>query len=92
MKRILLVAAVAAAGIANANEKQYLWPKDKMPDRQGHQIAALTCDSEAPGFVRAENTEPFIECMTVPQVRRRMMFASFSSPEAGIITSVTSGW
>ena len=61
MKRILLVAAVAAAGIANANEKQYLWPKDKMPDRQGHQIAALTCDSEAPGFVRAENTEPFIE-------------------------------
>ena len=67
MKNTILGVALTLSLAGFANEKQYLWPKDKMPDRQGHQIAALTCDSEAPGFVRAENTEPFIEWYDRPE-------------------------
>ena len=67
MKQILLFAAVAAVSLASANERQYLWPKDRMPDRQPHQIAALTCDVSKPGFVAAENTEPYIEWYDRPE-------------------------
>ncbi len=54
MKRLLLVLALFALCGAWANEIQYLWPKDRMPDRQAHQVAALT-DEKNPG------TEPFLE-------------------------------
>lgn len=61
MKHTLLSAVAFAVAFAAANEKEYLWPKDKMPNRCDHQVAALTSDMEKPGFVRAENTEPYIE-------------------------------
>lgn len=61
MKRIVLLSVAFVAALVQANEKTYLWPKDKMPDRQAHQIAALTCEANKPGFVKAENTEPYLE-------------------------------
>ena len=37
-----------------------------MPDRQEHQIAAMTDESEAPGFDRAAHAEPYLEWFDPP--------------------------
>ncbi len=51
-----------AAGtcIVSGLEREYIWPKDKMPERQDHQIAALTDEAE-PG------TEPYVEWQEAPE-------------------------
>ena len=54
MKHLMLSALFFSAFFALANEREYLWPKDKMPDRQAHQIAALTDEKE-------KGTEPYLE-------------------------------
>ena len=61
MKCAVMLGMALAAAAAWANEIEYLWPKDAMPDRQSHQIAALTCDVKRPGFVRSEHVEPYLE-------------------------------
>ena len=61
MKYAVVLGMALAAVAARANEVEYLWPKGAMPDRQDHQIAALTCDANQKDFVRAEHTEPFLE-------------------------------
>ena len=61
MKHAVVLGMALAAVAARANEVEYLWPKGAMPDRQDHQIAALTCDADRKDFVRAEHTEPFLE-------------------------------
>ncbi|MGN0855348.1 MAG: alpha/beta hydrolase [Kiritimatiellia bacterium] len=61
MKQIACMGAAFVAALALADEREYLWPKDKMPDRQGHQIAALTDEANVPGFVKAEHTEPYLD-------------------------------
>lgn len=47
--------------------RQPVWPEGLMPDRQPHQIAALTDESEAPGFDRAANAEPYLEWLPPPE-------------------------
>lgn len=49
MKRIftLLLALVCLEAVA---QRVYLWPRDKMPDAQPHQYAAMTDVSNAEGF------------------------------------------
>ncbi len=61
MKWAVMLGMALAAAAAGANEIEYLWPKGAMPDRQSHQIAALTCDVKRPGFVRSEHVEPYLE-------------------------------
>lgn len=72
MKRILTFAAALAllfsAGAA-AYEKEYIWPKGKMPDaRTERQIAAMTSDSQAEGFKPDKWRLPYLEWFDRPDV------------------------
>ncbi len=59
MKKIVLACWILVSMAAFAGEREYLWPKDKTPDRQAHQIAALTDEKE-------NGTEPYIDWYDVP--------------------------
>ena len=67
-KTTLLLLCIALCALqANGNEKEYLWPKGKMPDAQlNRQIAAMTCDVEAPGFNPDKNRLPYLEWYEKP--------------------------
>lgn len=67
MKRIFLL-AVAALICFNAFcwEREPLWPEKRMPDRQPHQIAAMTDESLAEGFDRSAHTMPYLEWFDAP--------------------------
>ena len=62
---IIAFAAMAVAFSAFA-ERQPLWPEGAMPDRQPHQIAAMTDEAGQPGFDRAAHAEPYIEWYDAP--------------------------
>ncbi|MBQ9727105.1 MAG: alpha/beta hydrolase fold domain-containing protein [Kiritimatiellae bacterium] len=47
-------------------ERQPVWPAGRMPDRQPHQIAAMTDEAEAPGFDPAAHAEPFLDWYPPP--------------------------
>ena len=64
MKRIVLGFVLACVGLAYAGERVYIWPKDKMPDRQPHQIAAMTNEKE-------KGTEPYLEWFDPPAAEKR---------------------
>jgi len=49
-----------------AAERQPVWPAGAMPDRQPHQIAAMTDEAEAPGFDPAAHAEPFLDWYPPP--------------------------
>ncbi len=59
MKKLLLLGVIALCAVAFAGEREYIWPKDKMPNRQPHQIAALTNEKQ-------KGTEPYIEWYDMP--------------------------
>ncbi len=61
----ILCLAVVGASVA-ATERQPLWPEGLMPDRQPHQIAAMTDESGKPDFDRAAHAEPFLEWYDPP--------------------------
>ena len=63
----MTVALCAAVFALPAGEKIYLWPKDKMPDRQPHQIAATVAETKAPGFKADENREPHLQWYEAPR-------------------------
>lgn len=50
-----------------ATEREYLWPKDRMPDAQDHQIAAMTDISRAEGFVPDKYRRPYIDWLDAPK-------------------------
>ena len=54
LRQLILTGVVLAAMAAAAGERGYIWPKDKMPDRQAHQIAALTDEKD-------KGTEPHLD-------------------------------
>ncbi len=60
MKKIILLGAVLCAVVAFGAEREYIWPKDKMPNRQPHQVAALTCEAQ-------KGKEPYIEWYDLPK-------------------------
>ncbi len=47
-------------------EREYIWPKGKMPNAQPGQIAALTDVSEAPGFKPDKHRIPYLEWYEAP--------------------------
>ena len=49
--------------------REPVWPAGAMPDRQPHQIAAMTDESEAPGFDPAAHAEPYLEWYPPPAER-----------------------
>lgn len=64
---MLSIALCLATVLSYAGEKVLLWPEGKMPNRQDHQIAAMSGVANAPDFKREQNREPFIEWLDVPQ-------------------------
>ena len=95
MKRLLtymlLVSVIAMTGgtdavAAKARKKapqtgrEYIWPKGKMPDQQAHQIAAMTDESNAEGFVPDKHREPYLEWFEKP-----------SEPNGGCMILISGG-
>ena len=67
MKRITLLFSVLLVSLwLGAQERVPIWPKGKMPDAQTHQIAAMTDESEAPGFKADKHRIPYLEWFEKP--------------------------
>lgn len=67
MKRLILSILLVACSLSlSAWEREKIWPVDKMPDRQGHQIAAMTDESEVEGFVPDKYRIPYLEWFEAP--------------------------
>lgn len=68
MKKSILLLLSFFALVANAYERETIWPKGKMPDVQSHQIAAMTDESEAPGFNADKHRVAYLEWFERPAV------------------------
>lgn len=81
MKRVLLSSLLLLTVLlAGAVERENLWPKDKMPDAQDHQIGAMTDESKAPGFNPDKHRMPYIEWLDAP-----------SKPNGGCMILISGG-
>lgn len=65
-ERLLCAILLALAFAAGAGERVKIWPEGKMPDAQEHQIAAMTDEAKAPGFVAVEHRDPYLEWLEKP--------------------------
>ena len=65
-RSILLVACLFSTLAMFAWERQSIWSKDKMPDAQSHQIAAMTDDTGQKGFNRDKHRMPYLEWYDAP--------------------------
>lgn len=54
-----------------ANQREYLWPKGKMPDTQPQQIAAMTDIAQSKVFVADKYRKPYIEWFDAPDKDKR---------------------
>lgn len=67
MKRALLTLSLLVAFvIANAFERETIWPKGKMPDPQDHQFAAMTDESKTEGFKPEKHRTAYVEWFDAP--------------------------
>lgn len=67
---LVLLATVFSQGFA-ATEKEYLWPKGKMPDAQPQQIAAMRDVATAKGFNADKYRRPYLEWYDAPAKDKR---------------------
>ena len=67
MKKItlLLTALLVTFGLA-AQERQTVWPKGKMPDKQDHQIAAMTNETSQKDFKADKHRVAYLEWFDAP--------------------------
>ena len=67
MKKItlLLTALLVTFGLA-AQERQTVWPKGKMPDKQDHQIAAMTNETGQKDFKADKHRVAYLEWFDAP--------------------------
>lgn len=56
----------AKVGFHKECEREYIWPKGKMPDAQAGQIAAMTDETSAAGFKADKYRIPYIEWFDAP--------------------------
>ncbi|MCR5520148.1 MAG: alpha/beta hydrolase, partial [Bacteroidales bacterium] len=66
MKKIFSILLLFVALQLGAFERQPIWPKDKMPDVQEHQIAAMTNEVKADGFKADKFRIPYLEWFDKP--------------------------
>lgn len=69
---LLTLFAVVLAQNAWANQREYLWPKGKMPDTQSAQIAAMTDVSGSKDFVADKWRRPYLEWFDAPAKEKRI--------------------
>ena len=68
MKRLFfLIALLFVVSASYAQTKEYIWPKNKMPDAQDHQIAAKLTDVKSEGFCPDKNRSPYLEWYQAPE-------------------------
>lgn len=77
MKRVMLAVGAAvccgllnAAGFKISDDRQPLWPVDKMPESQPNQIAAPSQEAAQPGFDRATHRMPYLEWSEAPKDKK----------------------
>ena len=75
MKRfytLLIGTVLLTSGLAmQANERMNLWPKGKMPDAQGHQIAAMIDATRQADFNADKHRAPYLEWFEAPSADKR---------------------
>ena len=71
-KLIILSSVLALLSLgAAAQQREAIWPKGKMPDAQGHQIAAMTSESKQEGFKADKHRIPYLEWFDAPDEQTR---------------------
>ncbi|MFM2197094.1 MAG: hypothetical protein RLZZ505_526 [Verrucomicrobiota bacterium] len=65
-KLLILCSGILVAAQAFAEERVALWPQDKIPNLQAHQIAASAGEVKAKDFKAAENTMPHLDWYEPP--------------------------
>ena len=66
MKKTLTLFFIFLTLGAYALEREPVWPKGKMPDRQEHQIAAMTNEVDSPKFKAKNYTTAYLEWFDAP--------------------------
>jgi acetyl esterase/lipase len=66
MKRALTLLLIFCSLQAWGWEREAIWPKNKMPDAQSQQIAAMTDEANAPGFKPDKHRMPYLEWFEAP--------------------------
>ena len=67
MKRIAFLSALLLMTLnLSAQTKENIWPKNKMPDAQEHQIGAKRTDAKKEGFKPEKNRQPYLEWHEAP--------------------------
>lgn len=68
LKRLELICLllVSTSTLLQAQQKQYIWPKGKMPDAQSHQIAVMADVAQRKGFNANKYRRPFVEWFVAP--------------------------
>lgn len=67
MKRLaFIIALLFSALVLSAQTKENIWPKNKMPDAQDHQIAAKRTDANKEDFKSEDNRQPYLEWHQAP--------------------------
>jgi len=66
MKILLSILMVLCSLQARGGEREYIWPKGKMPDAQPGQIAAMTNESGVQGFKPEKHRIPYLEWFEAP--------------------------
>ena len=81
MKKIsLILISVFFVLNASAWEREAVWPKNKMPDAQKHQIAAMTDEANAAGFKADKHRIAYLEWYDAP-----------SQPNGGCMILISGG-
>ena len=68
---IIVCVALATALTCNAWERKAIWPKGKMPHPQSGQVAAMTDETEKPGFDSTRHRTPYLEWFDAPAKENR---------------------
>ena len=72
MKRIVIfLAALSMTFGLIAQERELVWPKGKMPDKQDHQIAAMTDEADASDFDPDKHRIAYLEWFDAPSKETR---------------------
>jgi len=66
MKKFLTLCALFISVLSFGFEHQNLWPKNKMPDYQDHQIAAMRNEAKEAGFKPERHRQPYLEWYEKP--------------------------
>lgn len=95
MKRIAFLIALLTMTLSlSAQTRESIWPKNKMPDVQEHQIAAKRNDTKKPDFKPEKNRQPYLEWYQAPENANGgcMILISGGAYESWCNEALVDGW